>query len=378
MAVGVHAPRINNNDDHVKVIALAVAVGDRVSRGAVVGQVETDKAIVDVESPAGGFVIGINAEIDRSVAVGSVLLWLGETVDEPAPADETRDAKTRPAGVGSPTARARLLLQRHGLSVDVVPRAGDRLTAEDVERYVATRNVGGRQRAPAAEPVRAIPTPPEVEGTLYELRGEESGVIHTVSWSREFAVPGYIELEYDSDAWNAYAKAYAERHRLLLQPLLALMAWRLVQLAREMPILNATIVGDRRYQYKPVNLGFTVQAGDTLYLTVLREADALDEVHFVNASGDIQRRAAGHKLKPDEISGATISFSSMARWKVSRHVPVLPPYTALIVAHATSVSGTSVLGATYDHRVLNGFLVAQTLRKLSVPIAGDQQEERRA
>lgn len=378
MAVGIHAPRINNNDDHVKVIALAVAVGDRVSRGAVVGQVETDKAIVDVESPAGGFVIGINAEIDRSVAVGSVLLWLGETVDEPAPADETRDAKTRPAGVGSPTARARLLLQRHGLSVDVVPRAGDRLTAEDVERYVATRNVGGRQRAPAAEPVRAIPTPPEVEGTLYELRGEESGVIHTVSWSREFAVPGYIELEYDSDAWNAYAKAYAERHRLLLQPLLALMAWRLVQLAREMPILNATIVGDRRYQYRPVNLGFTVQAGDTLYLTVLREADALDEVHFVNASGDIQRRAAGHKLKPDEISGATISFSSMARWKVSRHVPVLPPYTALIVAHATSVSGTSVLGATYDHRVLNGFLVAQTLRKLSVPIAGDQQEERRA
>ena len=378
MAVGIHAPRINNNDDHVKVIVLAVAVGDRVSRGAVVGQVETDKAIVDVESPADGFVIGINAEVDRSVPVGSVLLWLGDTVDEPVPAGKARNAETRPAGVASPTARARLLLQRHGLSADVVPRAGDRLTAEDVERYVATRNVGGRHGFPVAESARAIPTPPEVEGTLHELRGEESGVIHTVSWSRDFAVPGYIEVEYDSDAWNAYAKAYAERHRLLLQPLLALMAWRLVQLAREMPILNATIVGDRRYQYKPVNLGFTVQAGDTLYLTVLREADALDEVRFVNASGDIQRRAAGHKLKPDEISGATISFSSMARWKVSRHVPVLPPYTALIVAHATSVSGTSVLGATYDHRVLNGFLVAQTLRKLSVPIAADQQEERRA
>lgn len=378
MVVGVHAPRINNNDDHVKVIALAVAVGDRVSRGAVVGQVETDKAIVDVESPADGFVIGFNAQIDRSVAVGSVLLWLGDTVDELVPAGKARDAETRPAGVASPTARARLLLQRHGLSADGVPHAGDRLTAEDVERYLATRNIEGRQGSSAVDSVRAIPTPPEVEGTLHELRGEESGVIHTVSWSREFAVPGYIELEYDPDAWNAYAKAYAERHRLLLQPLLALMAWRLVQLTREMPILNATIVGDRRYQYKPVNLGFTVQAGDTLYLTVLREADALDEVRFVNASGDIQRRAAGHKLKPDEISGATISFSSMARWKVSRHVPVLPPYTALIVAHATSVSGTSVLGATYDHRVLNGFLVAQTLRKLSAPIAADQQEERRA
>ena len=378
MAVGIHAPRINNNDDHVKVAALAVAIGDRVARGDIIGQLETDKAIVDVESPADGFVIAVAAEVDRSVAVGSVLLWLGTTVNDPAPVSVVHESELRRAGTSSPTARARLLLQRHGLSADDLPREGNRLTAEDVERYVAGRNVASTNRSQAVGPTRAVSTAPEIEGTLHELRSDERGVINTVSWSRDIAVPGYIELEYDPGAWTAYARAYAERNRLILQPLLALMAWRLVQLACDTPILNATLVGDHRYQYKPVNLGFTVQAGETLYLTVVREANTLDEARFVNALGDIQRRAAAHKLKPNEVRGATISFSSMARWNVSRHVPVLPPHTAMIVAHANSASGTAVLGATYDHRVLSGFRVVQALRKLAGPIAVDRQEERHA
>jgi hypothetical protein len=59
----------------------------------------------------------------------------------------------------------------------------------------------------------------------------------------------------------------------------------------------------------------------------------------------------------------------MARWNVSRHVPVLPPYTSLIVAHAAPVSGQGTLGATYDHRVLTGFDALSALRALAKPEA---------
>jgi pyruvate/2-oxoglutarate dehydrogenase complex dihydrolipoamide acyltransferase (E2) component len=192
-------------------------------------------------------------------------------------------------------------------------------------------------------------------------------MLQTVSWSRDHAVPGYIELEYDPAPWEAYAKAFADRHRLLLSPLLSLMAWRLVTLARANPLINATIAGDARHEYERVNLGFTIQAGETLYLAVVRDAASKDEGGFVNALGDLQRRAAAHKLVPDEMRGATVSFSSMGRWKVSRHMPVLPPHTAFIVAHAVSASGVPVLGATYDHRVMSGFQVVTTLRRLAVP-----------
>lgn len=370
MAVAVHAPRINNNDDIVKLISESVAVGDRVTRGQVLAQVETDKAVVDVSAPADGYVLGFVARIDESVSVGSVLIWLGETADEAMPQLRLAGSagSSEASAPGGLTAKARVLLRRHGLTADSVQRAGERLTAQDVERHVASRGTPTAATVPAPYSAARQSTP-DVPGELRELLSDERGMAHTVCWSRDFAVPGYIEMEYDTQAWDGYAKAFADRHRLMMSPLLALMAWRLVQLARESATLNSTIIGDQRYQYSPINLGFTVQAGETLYLTVVRDAGSMDETRFVHAMGDVMKRATGRKLAPEEMRGATISFSSMSRWKVSRHIPVLPPQTALIVAHAMSASGVSTLGATYDHRVLNGFQVVNLLRHLGRPAA---------
>lgn len=373
MAVPVHAPRVNNNDDQVKLVGLEAEVGHRVAQGEVIGQVETDKAVIDIESPADGFVLGLLAEVDETVEVGSILLWLGETADEPMPeAAQPQGATTADGSVAAPTAKARLLLRQYGLSAESVPSTGPRLTAQDVERHLATLGRSGERVTGApgiTRPVPATEPMPDCPGELKALRPEERGMLHTVVWSRDHAVPGYLELEYDPQPWDAYAKAYADRHRLMLSPLFALMAWRLVELARETPILNATVIGEQRLEYSQVNLGFTVQAGQALYLTVIRDAGALDESGFVNAMGDVQRRAMAHKLNADEVQGTTISFSSMARWKVSRHVPILPPQTAIMIAHALSPDGRHVLGASYDHRVLNGFQVVSALRRLTTPAA---------
>jgi pyruvate dehydrogenase E2 component (dihydrolipoamide acetyltransferase) len=362
MANPIHVPRVNNNDDEVKLVSLRVAAGEKISRGQLVAEVETDKAVVEVEAPSDGFVLGILANVEDVIAVGSVLLWIGERADEPIPVAASSSERT--TTTGQPTAKARQVLKEHGLEASAVPASGDRLTVDDIERYLANR---GKPSAKLPAAPRSVETMPEIAGELRDLRSEERGMIATVTWHRDVAVPGYIELEYDPVPWEVYSKAFQEKNKLLLSPLLSLMCWRLVELAKETPQLNSTIVGNQRYEYSSVNFGFTVQAGDTLYLTVTRDAQAMDELGFVNAMGEVQRRAATHKLGPHEVQGTTISFSSMARWKVSRHIPVLPPRTAIMIAHAVSMDGRSVLGASYDHRVLNGFHVVTALRKLSKP-----------
>ena len=103
---------------------------------------------------------------------------------------------------------------------------------------------------------------------------------------------------------------------------------------------------------------------------MLRDAQRHDAIGFVNALGELLRRAAAHQLRETEVSGATIGFSSMERWKVTRHVPILAPHSALMVAHAAGRDGRGVLGATYDHRVLNGGQVVSLLRTLSSPPNG--------
>lgn len=364
MPSAIHVPRVNNNDDEVKLSGLQIAVGDRVAKGQTIAQVETDKAVLDVEADRDGFVLAIGGQVEDTVRVGSVLAWIGAAADEAVPAPAPSSAPAAAAARSTPTAKASALLAQHGVDAAQVPAAGERLTVADVERYLASR--AGAAPAPATPAASREPRP-EAAGTLKTLKSEERGMLATVSWHRDVAVPGYVEVGYDPAAWDAHAKAFGAQHGLLLNPLLPLMSWRLVELAREMPRLNATIVDNGRYEFSAVNLGFTVQAGDVLYLAVVRNAAALGELGFVNALVDLQRRAAAHKLGPLETSGTTIGFSSMARWKVSRHMPILPPHTALMVAHAESHDGAHVLGATYDHRVLHGGDVAGVLRKLARP-----------
>jgi pyruvate/2-oxoglutarate dehydrogenase complex dihydrolipoamide acyltransferase (E2) component len=367
MPIAIHVPRINNNDDEVKLVELSVAIGDAVKRGQIIGQVETDKSVVDVEAPDDGFVIAINADPDRMISVGSILLWLGSSADEvpPAPAGGQGVAETRSDYRAVPTAKAKSRLTELGLNAADISCRGDRITVEDVERYAAARNQPVRPPAAIKTAVEYAAT--DLPGQLCDLRGDERGMLATVRWHRDVAAAGYIELEYDPRPWVEFAKSYAERRRLLLSPLLSLLAWRLVGLCADTPALNATLQGDKRLEYTPVNLGFTIQADATLYLAVVRDAASLGMDGFVDGLADVQRRAALHTLEAHETSGATIGFSSMARWKVSRHIPILAPNTALMVAHAYGSETRGVIGASYDHRVLNGAQVVAALRSLSRP-----------
>ncbi len=371
MPTPIHVPRVNNNDDEVKLLELLVAPGTAVQKGQPVAAVETDKAVVDVEATADGFVLGFCSETGNMVTVGTVLAWLGERADEPLPTAAGAPAAGATPTRLEPTAKARALLKEHGLEASEVSASGDRLTAEDVLRHLQR---GPAVRSTAAEGAAVMPQAasepsPVLPGRRVPLRSDQKGMAATVVWHRDHAVPGYIETTFDTAPWEELAATLQQRWGLLLNPLLPLMAWRLVELARETPAINATLAGSARHEYDTVNLGFTVQAGEVLYLAVVRDAAALGQEGFVKALVDVQRRAAAHKLGADETQGSTIGFSSMSRWQIARHVPILAPHTAVMVAHTVDRSGQGVLGATYDHRVLHGADVALLLRKLGKPAA---------
>ena len=261
------------------------------------------------------------------------------------------------------------MLKELGLDASVVAIRGERLTLADVESHMAAHGLQRRDHTPAVS-VPVQESLPDVPGDLCDLNAEERGMLITVSWHRDHAAATYLEVEYDPKAWEDHAAAYASANKLMLSPLLPLLTYRLVQLVKASHRLNATVVNGKRFQYQPVNLGFTVQAGETLYLTVVRAADTLETKSFIEALGEVQRHAIQRKLSREETSGATIAFSSMARWNVSRHIPILPPYCSLMIAHAAPKgSGRAVLGASYDHRILSGFDVARLLMELAKPPA---------
>jgi pyruvate dehydrogenase E2 component (dihydrolipoamide acetyltransferase) len=367
----VYVPCVNINDDIVLIVDVTVSAGDTVKTGDMIAEVETDKAVIPVEAEQDGYVLKVLCDVEERVKVGAVMMWIGDSPDEPVPELVIPAEESSGKGSLQPTAKAQVLLDKHKLDAGKIPHQGERLTARDIEAFIAGQ--GGTAASVKAAQVdiqqgseELLPGTP---GSLRSLSAEEHGMVSTVTWHRDHAVAAYLEMTYDQQAWEDYAAAFAERHKFMLSPLLPLMAYRLVKLARDIPKINTTLVNGQKYLYDQVNLGFTVQVGETLYLTVVQQADAMDDRQFIDALGEVQRHAMAKKLRPDESIGATLGFSSMARWNVSRHVPVLAPYTALMVAHSAPPKGgqSAVLGASYDHRILNGHDVAKVLQELTQP-----------
>jgi pyruvate/2-oxoglutarate dehydrogenase complex dihydrolipoamide acyltransferase (E2) component len=358
---------VNANDDVVRVARLAAIVGQAVVAGQLLAEVETDKSVVEVLSEMEGRVLRVDAGEGETIASGAILLWLGDSPNDSAPAT-TSAALAGLRSLHEPTAKARQLLALYGLDATQIRASGTRLSADDVECYVATRSLAPNARAPSPESPASEPQRPQTDGMRQPLTPAERAMVKTVEWHGSVAVPGYLEVPFDHAAWRAYADDFANERKLLMDPLLALVAFRLVAVANEVPAINATLLGHERFVFASVNLGFTVKTKSNLVMVTLRDASRLDEPGFVRALGRLQRQAFGNRLTSEETTGATLSFSSLANTGVVRHVPVLPPHTSLIVAQsAKPAEGPGIIGATFDHRILDGDTVARALQNLSVP-----------
>jgi len=166
MPTPIYTPRINNNDDEVRLAAVLVDIGSRIRAGDPVIDVETDKATFTVESTGDGYLIGVAGNVGDTLAVGSVLAWIGATADEKIAAE--RPAEAAGAENQSPTLKALLLLKQYGLREDEVPRAGGRLTAEEVQQYANSHRRGG--------PVSAEWSPPMVAGHIEPFTPEQKEI----------------------------------------------------------------------------------------------------------------------------------------------------------------------------------------------------------
>jgi pyruvate dehydrogenase E2 component (dihydrolipoamide acetyltransferase) len=357
-------PRINNNDDSVRLTKVLIDLGAFMRQGDPIADIETDKAVFTIEAEQEGYLLTVTANAGDTVDVGSVLAWIGSSPDEPVPASSPQSSAP-PESKGEISLKAAQLLAQFGLEAAEIPSEGNRLTAADVERYVKSR--GLESARPAASTSAKITPPLLAPGRLVKLTPEQHGMLKTVEWQTQEAAPAYVEIAYDASAWEHYARDFEKSNRLLLSAVLPLLAWRLAQLARLNPDINVTLSDGKKYVYDHINVGFTVQAGKHLYLVVVHAAENLSQAEFVRKLADLQRAALKNSLHPEETSGATIGFSSMARWPVTRHVPILIPRTALMIAHTAPLSGAATLGATYDHRALSGGDVVEILQALARP-----------
>jgi pyruvate dehydrogenase E2 component (dihydrolipoamide acetyltransferase) len=397
MAETIAMPKLGFDMAEGTLVRWVKAVGDRVQRGEVLAEIETDKATVEVESQASGVLHKQLVEEGSTVPVGTPIAVIGEpgeSVDasqSPPPAGRPRPAAdSRPVEpAGAPTAEppakrvapptdggrlpegvrasplARRLARERRLDLAAVAGTGPggRILKRDVEQAAA------ESRAPRMAAAAADEREP-----LTRLR---SIIARRMTASKQQAPHFYLTVELDVEKLARLREDFNQ-----LQPEHFRATWNdlLVKAAalalREFPSLNASFDGDSVVRHGRVNIGVAVALDEGLLTVVVQDADRKSLAEIARESRELVARARQGKVRPEDIEGSTFTLSNLGMFGVREFAAIInPPEGAILAVGAAEevpvvqegqvrVGLRMLATLSADHRVTDGAQAARWLQVL--------------
>ena len=377
MSVDIVVPKLGLTETHATVVRWRKAIGDQVSVGDVVAEIQADKADVDIEAGADGLIAEILIEEGTEVELGTVIGRISRLpASVAAPVGATAFASARTPS--SPLARRVALELGVGITGLIGSGPGGLVVARDVR---AVADAGSRAPAapaplrtaapmaqPEPVPVIAAPTPdlPGV-GALCELelsrvrrvtarRLVAAAAVPTVTLHRRVGI---------DQARVAVAVSRAQGVRATLtHAVLAACAYALPK----HPELNGFWIDDRLYLADRVNLGIAVDVDGQLRVAVAEDCASKPIAEIaatVNAAvADARSGRPGHGAQ------ATFTVSNLGMLGIEQFTPVLNPPETGILGVGAVVAGQIGLSLTFDHRAIDGAPAARFLDTVARELAG--------
>jgi pyruvate dehydrogenase E2 component (dihydrolipoamide acetyltransferase) len=382
MAVSVVMPALEMAQDTGKLVSWLKQEGESVRKGEMLLEVETDKAVLEVEAAADGILAGITAKPGDVVQVGRTIAWLvqpGEappTTALPDMATGRRTDTSVPAAVAptvsSPASGARIspkarrLAQEKGIDITRLTGSGPggEILADDVLAAVGA-GVSTSAKAPSASPE---PVP-----TIGRLMAERT----THSWT---TVPHFfVTRDVDAGALSA------ARERMLppiershgvkvthTDLLVAIVARTLTTHAR----LNASWTPEGIVPHDDVNIALAMAVENAVVTAVIPRADRANVAEIAVRRRDLAERARAGRLQPADIAGATFTISNLGMFEVDAFTAIIVPPQAAILAVGVIADRVVPVGGkpgvrpmmtmtlSCDHRVVDGVRAAEFMRDL--------------
>jgi 2-oxoisovalerate dehydrogenase E2 component (dihydrolipoyl transacylase) len=419
----IKMPDLGEGIAEVELVAWHVKLGDLVAEDQVLADVMTDKATVEIPSSVAGRVVALGGEVGQVMAVGSDLIRIaveGEVhapapaplAPHPAPAPEPAAARPAPAAAATPKSPAATVVplrpavastststprrviaspalraRAWSLGIDLDQLAGTgtagRIVQSDLDAYVAR---GGATRppapAPAPAPIRQI-APPAAPGidTLTEVKivGLRRKIAQRMQEAKR-RIPHFAYVEEvdvtEVEALRAQLNAqYAARGKLTMLPLLARA---IVVALRDFPDLNARFDDEAGVltRHSAVHLGIATQTEPGLMVPVLRDAQARDLWGTAAEISRLAEAARSGRIVRDELTGSTITITSLGKLGGIVTTPVInAPEVAIVgvnrivekpvvIAGSIVVRQTMNLSSSFDHRVVDGVQAAEFIQRV--------------
>ena len=392
MAVRMKLAALGHTMERGKVVEWYVNEGGEVVEGAPLFAVETDKAVVDVEAPAGGVLLRIDAPVDREYPVGATLAWIGDAGETlPDQVDETVAVPEAVSGEQRVTPVARRLAERHGVDADRIEGTGPggRVTKEDVRRAIdagtapkleeSTAGASGTDAEASGKPTPRGDGSGEPPHDVIPLKGIRRVTAERLSahWTDAPQVTEGVDIDMTEVRTFRTANRDEWRSKFGVMPALNDIVLKAVAIALEShPALNSALIDGAIHRYREINLGVAVDVEDGLVVPVLRNVGQLDLGGVASGVADLTARAKAGKLTLEDIEGATFTVSNLSALGVDWFTPVLnPPQCALLgvgrmrrtpaaVGREVQIRDIATFVLTFDHRALDGAPAGRFLARL--------------
>lgn len=393
MAISVVMPALEMAQETGKLVAWLKKEGQSVAKGEPLLEIETDKAVMEIEAPGDGFLAGVTAEEGAVIPVGQTIAWIvgageappTETSKSESAREATREAAratatavpNRTAGTGEPGGRispkARRLAREHGIDLASVRGSGPdgAILFEDVQALVEGR--AGSATAGAVAPARS-----EKLSSVARLMAERT----TQSWT---SVPHFFLVkEVDAGALNNAREKFAapvEKAggvRLSHTDLLVAIVARVLV---KHPRLNSSWTDDGIKYHDEINVAIAIAVEDGVVAAVIPNAHKAKLSDIPTQRRALAERAREGKLRPADISGATFTISNLGMYDVDAFSAIItPPQSAIlalgrIAERVVPVEGRPAIRPmltmtlSCDHRAVGGAHGASFLKDLAEALA---------
>ena len=412
----VPIPKLGQSEETVKIEKWRVKEGDKIAKGDILFEVETDKAVLEVESQFAGTLLKIFIPENKEVPVMSVAAVIGEPGEKipeikapPAPAKAAPEARKSqpPAKVTSPiqraasvaraanfaeqsvvqavacvkpkaSPRARSFAQDYLIDLDKVSGTGGesgRITEADVKRYLEESGYLKKLITPAAfnvakkEKLELLAIEGTGEGgrvTVADVKAVASEkprefnamrklIAKRLAESKQRIPHFYVTVSVDMTEVSGIRKKLKEEGNALSVNDFIIKA--VAMALKEYPMVNAESDGITAKYKSKINVGVAVSVENGLVVPVIKNADkkALDEIH--SEAAELAEKARKGKLIPDDMKGGTFTISNMGMLNVENFAAIINPGESAILAVSTAMP-TPV--------VRNGEIAIRDLMKVTV------------
>ena len=390
MAISVVMPALEMAQETGKLVSWKKKDGENVKKGELLLEVETDKAVVEIEAAGDGILGGITAKVGDVVPVGQTIAWLLKAGEAPpattAPTQTGRTgaaapqaaASAAPAAAAGPVAnagpvqispKARRLAKEHGVDVTRIKGTGPggEIVAEDVLAARGSQAAAPSASAPAARPATAPAPQASAELGALSSIGRIMAERTTQSWTT--APHFFVSREVDCTELVAARKRLGpeiERTRGVKLTFTDLLTAIVAQALRKHPRMNASWTGDAIKANGDINVGLAMAVTDAVVVGVVPKTDGIGLGDIASRRRDLTERARTNKLSPSDITGATFTISNLGMYHVDSFTAIIvPPQAGILAVGAmkdrlvpimggVAVKPMMTLTLSCDHRVLDG------------------------